>query len=114
MQARSPGCLLREAVSQSAQGLASTREPRTDGPNRDAENHSDLLVAHPLQSDQQDHRALGIGQLGNCAFEITQLEPPALLRRMREQRLSFTQPDHCSFPDLSADMINVLIMKYGE
>jgi len=57
---------------------------------------------------------LGIGQFADCAFEITQLEPPALLRRMREQRLSFTQPDRCSFPDLSADMVNVLIVKYRE
>jgi hypothetical protein len=57
---------------------------------------------------------LGIGQFADCAIEITQLEPPPLLRRMREQRLSFTQPDRRSFPDLSADMINVLIMKYRE
>jgi hypothetical protein len=108
------GSLLRQAVSQPAQRLAGAREARTDGPNRDLENHRDLLVPHPLQSDQQDHRPLGIGQLADCAFEIAQLEPAALVRRMREERLSFTQPDRCSFPHLSADMINVLIMKYGE
>src|SRR5205807_7277482 len=109
-----PGLLLREAVSQSAQRLAGAREPRTNGPNRHVEDHSDLLVAHPLQSDQQDHRALGIRQLANCAFEIAQLEPPPLVGRMGEQRLSFIQPDRCSFADLSAYMINVLVVKYGE
>jgi len=114
MQLRSPGFLLREAVGQSAQRLAGAREPRTNGPNRHLEDHSDLLVAHPLQSDQQDHRALSIGQLADCALEIAQLEPPPLLRRMGEQRLSFVQRDRCPFPHLSADMINVLIVKYGE
>ena len=114
MQPRSPGFLLREAVGQSAQRFAGAREPRTNGPDWDIEDHRDLLVAHPLQSDQQYHRALGIGQFANCALEIAQLEPSPLLRRMGEQRLSFTQPDSRSFPHLPADMINVLIVKYGE
>src|SRR5437660_483650 len=114
MQLRSPGFLLREAVGQSAQRLAGAREPRTNGPNRDVKDHRDLLVAHSLQTDQQDHRALGIGQLANCAFEIAQLEPPALLRRMGEEWLSLTQPHRGPFAHLPTDMVHVLIMKYGE
>jgi hypothetical protein len=57
---------------------------------------------------------LGIGQLANCAFEIAQLEPPPLVGRMGEERLSLTQPHCCSFAHLSTDMVNVLIVKYGE
>jgi len=108
------GFLLREAVRKSAQRFSGARETRSNGPDRDVEHRGDLLVAHSFQSDQEDHRALGIGQLANCAFQIAQLEPPALLRGMGEQRLSFTQPDRCPFPHLSPDMIDVLIMKYGE
>jgi hypothetical protein len=99
---------------QSAQCLTTTREPRTDGSNRDVENRCDFSVTHSLQADEQDYRPLHFREFGDSALEIAQLKPPSLLRCAGQQRLALAQPDRRSFPRGSPEVINVLVMKYRE
>jgi hypothetical protein len=99
---------------QSAQCLTTTREPRTDGSNRDIESRSDFSVTHSLQADEQDYQPLHSREFGDSALEIAQLEPPSLLRCAGQQRLALAQPDRRPFPRGSPEVINVLVMKYRE
>jgi hypothetical protein len=94
--------------------LTTTREPRTDGSNRDIENRSDFSITHSLQADEQDYRPLYPREFGDSAIEIAQLEPPSLLRCAGQQRFALAQPDGRSFPRGPPDVINVLVMKYRE
>jgi len=55
------------------------------------EDFGDFLVAHPLQADQKNDRALFVRQLGDGAFEIAQFEALALVRRLGKHRLGFAQ-----------------------
>ena len=97
---------------QSTQCFTTTREPRTDGSDRDIENGGDFSVTHSLQPDEQDYRPLHPREFGDSALEIAQLEPPSLLRRAAQQRFAVAQPDRRSFSRGSPDVINVLVVKY--
>jgi len=70
-------------------GFPAARQPRADRPDWHIENRGYLLVAHPLQSDEQDDRALLLRELGDRALQVTQLEPLTLLRRAAQHRLGF-------------------------
>ena len=67
-----------------------------------------------FQPDEQDYRALFFGELGDCAFQVTQLEPLALLRRTPQQRLAVVQSDGGAFPNSASDMVNILVVQDGE
>ena len=58
-------------------------------PDRPIENRGYLLVAHPLQPDEQDDRALLLREPGDRALQVSQLEPLTLLRRAAQHRLGF-------------------------
>jgi hypothetical protein len=38
------------------------------------EDLGDVVVAHPLKADEEDHLALFVRQVGECAFEVSQLQ----------------------------------------
>jgi hypothetical protein len=107
-----PWFFLRDAAGQSAQRLSTPRQPRAYCPDWNVENCGDLIVAHSLECNEQNYRTLRVGQLGEGALEISELEPFSLLRCARQHRLAIRQSDCRSFASGSADMINVLMMQY--
>jgi hypothetical protein len=53
-------------------------------------------------------------QLGDGAFEIAQFQAFALVRRPRQHRLGFAQPDRCPLAHCAANLVHVLIMEDRE
>jgi hypothetical protein len=94
--------------------LAPARKARPDRPNRDVENRGDLLVIHSFQSDEEDNRALLLGELGERALQVAELEPLTLLRRVDQQRFVLVQSDGAPLTGGSSDVVDILVVEYGE
>ena len=108
------GLAVGDDAHQPAQRLAAARQARADGADRDAHHLGDLLVAHPFETDEQDHRALLLGQPGEGAVEVAQFERAALIRGSGQRRLGFVDRDRRAFTHRAADLIDVLVVQDGE
>jgi len=99
-------------TDQLAQCLAPPGQAGTDGADRYAKHGCDFLVAHTLKANEQDGRALFLGQFGDCSLKVAQLQPVALVWCSRQQRLVVVQPDRGSFAYRSPNIIDVLVVQY--
>ena len=63
-----------------------------------------LVVAHPLKTDEQDDLTLFVRQVGECAFEISQLEPGDSIRG-RYQHTRLFELDNVPFAHSAAHVV---------
>jgi len=75
------------------QHLAAARQARAHGADRHIEDLGDFFVAHALETDQQDHGPLLLGNHAKRAFHVPELELLALGRRGSEIDLGLAQGD---------------------
>ena len=69
------GCFVSSEPHEPAQGFTTTRQPRANGSDRYVEHGRNLVVAHTLQSNQEEGGTLFLGELGNRTPEVAQFKP---------------------------------------
>ncbi len=106
--------IVRLDADELAESLTPAGETRTNGSDRHIENSRNLLVAHALQTDEQDGGLLLFGKLCDRALEIAQFKPLSLLGWSSQQRFIIAQADGGALSDRSSNIIHVLIMQYRE
>jgi len=92
------------------QGFTATSNSRTDCPDRDIYDRCGFIVTHTLQSDEQNHRPLLLGEFGHGAFQIAKLEPHRLIGRERQTRVGFLPFHTDTLPRISASVADVLMV----
>jgi len=80
---------MRKEPGADTQSFAAAEKLRADRSDRQVKNRCDFFASHALQSDQQNNSTLLIGELGDSAFEIAQLEIRRLIGRDCQIRVMF-------------------------
>jgi hypothetical protein len=101
-----------EAAGQSAQGRAAARNPRPDGPDRQAQKRGNFFVLHLLHTHEQDRRALLLGKLVDGALEIAQFKQLSLIGL--DWLVSGAQLDPTALARQAASLIDMLVMQDRE
>src|SRR5437763_13826695 len=101
-------------IHQLAQLLAAARQARSAGPDGDPEDQRDLLVAHALEPDPEDHLTLFLRHLGDGAFEAAPLQYGERVGMHDQHRRHFLDGDMDALVHRAAHIIDVLVMKDRE
>src|SRR5215469_6484976 len=108
---RMPG---RKEFGHCTQVFSTTGDSRTDRADRGIYERCGLLVRHALQPDEQNHRALLLWQLDDCALQVAKFEPYGLIGRDRQTGMRMSQFQAGAVPRISPRAADMLVMHDGE
>ena len=101
-------------VHQLAERLATPEHPRTDRPDGHVEDRRGLLIRCSLQTNQQNHPALLIGNASESTIEIVQQQPPCRIGCRCGGRPLIVELDGYAFAPAAPDAAYILVVHYGE
>ena len=104
----------REKAGHHPQGFATARHSRAHRPDRQVDDRGRLLVAHSLQTDEQDYRSLLLRQFGKRPLQIAQLELHPLRWGERAAGVRIQPSVVSALPHVPASKTDMLIVQYRE
>src|SRR5271165_2679150 len=104
----------RSPVHQLAERLSTAEHARSDRPDRHVEDRRGLLIRCPLQTDQQYHPALLLGNASESTIEIAQRQPPYRIGCRCGERPLIVELDGNAFAHAAPDAVYILVVHYRE
>src|SRR5437764_10060431 len=101
-------------IHQAAQLVSAARQPRADCANGYAEDLGNLLVAHALKADEEDHLALLLRQPRDGGLQIAQLQDGDGIGLHGQHRRHFFDSDVDALAHRAPDIVDVLIVQDRE
>src|SRR5437764_4320690 len=101
-------------IHQAAQLVSAARQPRADSADRYAEDFGHLLVAHALETDEQDDLALLLRQPRHGGLQIAQLQHGDGIGLHGQHRRHFFDGDIDALAHRAPDVVDMLIVQDRE